>query len=819
MRFIQRRPVSTAPVPAHPASRAQPATNQPAPSLAAPSLAGWNLAGLAVLPSDDPRETAAERAASQVMRTVPASGRPMTGTAAPASGTPLDAGTRSLFEPRFGWSFAAVRVHADEAAAQATRALGAAAFTVGHDIAFAAGRYQPGSARGRALLAHELAHVVQQSAGPPAIARQTVEQYETGGIAIDRTQLQNLASHGYWDQKLQGYGFVPALDVATDVRLRLDAEERDAVLATVWQMRPQPPAITQDVTRLVTIPKRSPTSRDVAYQIRFEAQLHPGEQKKRVDVAFVAERGGASAVTADPTSTSFTPKTQGGYSFGSFPDNDAAKYWQSHQDEQRRVFNWIENAAPAHFDQVITTSSGSGARAQSASFHVKGDKEPSGNVANLVIVFLGAVAPSRQAAPAGYASHDFADKGVEDAQTTLDPVRQDKLGTINGLERAHAEERAAVKFAIVQYFQSDPAAASDPAKHRRGTRNAEVDAIVPIPDAAGMTTHRRVLYTFRFTPNARDPKIQDVDIQRIGEQGVDAGIDVRLAPRGRLARVNGFADHAKGATEADKVAALTLWLKQRYPGVTPAASATVAELEKDVDAQIRAGSTDPKWYETNYGIKIQTADEARTWLDKGLGYHKPEDLRDLLDFKPDELPLLEFVLERMSDGILSTFRGLRVNRQKVFFDWKNGAFERKERTAGVTRGERPSTRTVTIFDAATDNPDALFAGGLDPSGKPVAEAGSALTFTHELGHVISFRPGVQKAFDKLVIDKHIKPITWYAASDPPNELFPEAFALYYGDPEWLKTNWPDLFDFFDALDKQAPPAAAKPPGRSGGAKR
>ena len=131
------------------------------------------------------------------------------------------------------------------------------------------------------------------------------------------------------------------------------------------------------------------------------------------------------------------------------------------------------------------------------------------------------------------------------------------------------------------------------------------------------------------------------------------------------------------------------------------------------------GSTDPKWYETNYGIKIQTADEARIWLDKGLGYHKPEDLQDLLDFKPGELPLLEFVLERMSDQILSTFRGLRINRQKVFFDWKDGAFERKERTAGVTRGERASTRTITIFDAATDDPDALFAGGLDPSGKPV----------------------------------------------------------------------------------------------------
>ena len=60
---------------------------------------------------------------------------------------------------------------------------------------------------------------------------------------------------------------------------------------------------------------------------------------------------------------------------------------------------------------------------------------------------------------------------------------------------------------------------------------------------------------------------------------------------------------------------------------------------------------------------------------------------------------------------------------------------------------------------------------------------------------------MQKAFDKLVAEKQIKPVTWYAASDPPKELFPEAFALYYSDLEWLKSNWPDLFNFFEQLDK------------------
>jgi Mlc titration factor MtfA (ptsG expression regulator) len=64
---------------------------------------------------------------------------------------------------------------------------------------------------------------------------------------------------------------------------------------------------------------------------------------------------------------------------------------------------------------------------------------------------------------------------------------------------------------------------------------------------------------------------------------------------------------------------------------------------------------------------------------------------------------------------------------------------------------------------------------------------------------------VQKAFDRLVVAKNIKPVTWYAASDPPKELFPEAFALFYSDPQWLQQNWPDLFSFFETLDRTGKP--------------
>ncbi|HEY1272548.1 MAG TPA: DUF4157 domain-containing protein, partial [Terriglobales bacterium] len=88
-------------------------------------------------------------------------------------GHSLDSVSRSFFEPRFGVDFSRLSIHSDDRAAAAARNLGADAFTIGHDIAFAAGRYAPGTIAGRRLIAHELAHVAQQdrAAAPAAIIR------------------------------------------------------------------------------------------------------------------------------------------------------------------------------------------------------------------------------------------------------------------------------------------------------------------------------------------------------------------------------------------------------------------------------------------------------------------------------------------------------------------------------------------------------------------------------------------------------------------------------------------------------------------------
>ncbi len=85
-------------------------------------------------------------------------------------GQSLDAAARAHFEQRFGHRFGDVRIHADGRAAESARLIGAAAYTVATHVVFDAGRYQPRALQGRRLLAHELAHVVQQRANSTAAA-------------------------------------------------------------------------------------------------------------------------------------------------------------------------------------------------------------------------------------------------------------------------------------------------------------------------------------------------------------------------------------------------------------------------------------------------------------------------------------------------------------------------------------------------------------------------------------------------------------------------------------------------------------------------
>jgi hypothetical protein len=84
------------------------------------------------------------------------------------SGHPLDTRVQSQMSSAFGYDFSGVRVHTDSRAGELSSQLNARAFTIGSNVAFASGEYQPGTLIGDALIAHELAHVVQQGGGKSA---------------------------------------------------------------------------------------------------------------------------------------------------------------------------------------------------------------------------------------------------------------------------------------------------------------------------------------------------------------------------------------------------------------------------------------------------------------------------------------------------------------------------------------------------------------------------------------------------------------------------------------------------------------------------
>jgi hypothetical protein len=98
------------------------------------------------------------------------------------TGRPLPDETRSYFETRMDRDFSDVRVHTGGQADEAARAVNARAFTLGHDVVFQRGAYDPESRDGKRLLAHELTHVVQQIGdGRPRVG--TVQRDDEDGTA------------------------------------------------------------------------------------------------------------------------------------------------------------------------------------------------------------------------------------------------------------------------------------------------------------------------------------------------------------------------------------------------------------------------------------------------------------------------------------------------------------------------------------------------------------------------------------------------------------------------------------------------------------
>ncbi|HEY5063029.1 MAG TPA: DUF4157 domain-containing protein, partial [Gemmatimonadaceae bacterium] len=127
--------------------------------------AGGTCAACAAGHQDD-EEKVVQRAPDAGAAPAPAAAPPSVHATLASSGRALDAPVRSHMEAHFGADFGGVQVHTDPSAAASAGDVDARAYTVGPHVVFAPGEYSPTTNEGRKLLAHELAHVVQQGAAP-----------------------------------------------------------------------------------------------------------------------------------------------------------------------------------------------------------------------------------------------------------------------------------------------------------------------------------------------------------------------------------------------------------------------------------------------------------------------------------------------------------------------------------------------------------------------------------------------------------------------------------------------------------------------------
>jgi hypothetical protein len=195
-------------------------------------------------------------------------------------GRPLDTETRTFMDARLGHDFGHVRVHADGAAAASAEAVNALAYTMGSDIVFRAGQYMPHSNEGRHLLAHELAHVVQQrQSGAPAIQRQPTP----GGLAELERHLK--------DKQQERAALQKDLDESSQ-RFARGIETRDAEKTRQAELARMKTGALSDLQRVLKDPELSElkktidivrTDADITLRVRFELSylaLKEAEGKK-----------------------------------------------------------------------------------------------------------------------------------------------------------------------------------------------------------------------------------------------------------------------------------------------------------------------------------------------------------------------------------------------------------------------------------------------------------------------------------------------------------------------------------------------------------
>jgi len=239
-------------------------------------------------------------------------------------GRPLEPATQSAFEQQLGADLSSVRVHDEPAAAAATRALGVEGLAVGDDIALATGRHDPTSPRARALLGHELAHVVQQRAADTALV-----QLQGGGSVTPATTLDALpeadrkriqvvtasvtvpdiagkfATTGTKTTLTLPAGVAAAFDTSVDPALQHGLENVAASLSTTIELTPAPLPPNTTTTLELDVPSKGKGL------YRFTHSAPPAVGKAAAPAARILIEALGVATAPAGTKAPPTPKTPG----------------------------------------------------------------------------------------------------------------------------------------------------------------------------------------------------------------------------------------------------------------------------------------------------------------------------------------------------------------------------------------------------------------------------------------------------------------------------------------------------------------------------
>jgi len=680
-----------------------------------------------------------------------------------SGGEALPVPARSFMEHRFGSDFSAVRVHRGAQADALARSVTARAFTYGQDLFFARSQYQPERPEGQRLLAHELAHTLQQGRGGSKVQRAVTDFGVKENQEISVVNVTSASKESYWGKKLEAH-----YELMLEHMEGVSVQEQNEILGGVAAKLPdKPPAVGADkTTQLVQVPAGTPP---VNHAVFVKVVPRPKEEtdaaaRPQLYVDWLG-RGGQLApeeVGSVPSDGDDSSPAVDSTGLRNQPDDFLTAY----REERKRLNYWFNTRADtsAGFVKTLkmttTVKEGEAQKERTSLFVVRYTRSDLDGTA-LEYFFQGSDTLPTSAPPPVTAAKTGPSVEIEALQS--DP--RDKMGTVD-LSGVPDAERASVEYTLVRYFEDSKA------------RSTEVDAVIPISDT-GTWVNYTLVFDTSATGGVHTTHVKAVRIGSGQEPTTEtqaAALDVRT--------VKEFP-----ATETDP-AKLAAWITARYKGIT-LTKTTLTEIVDEANAQMKRDAKTPAWFETNYGITILSATDCADRLEKQHAVPKAS-ITGTKDFEPEELTHLELALQQFGATMLAKWTGVHAGRQQT------------SSTAGSdTAGQmyrNGSDYTMVLHDRAFGK-DVTFVGG---PGQvfPV----SVSDIIHELGHVAEYKETEAKAkFYAFVKAEGIKPFTWYA-QEKKTEFFAEAFSLYYADPEWMKTNHPKLHVWFKTYDeKGAPP--------------